>query len=212
MVAHHRRLGLAVCGKKPHPISLRSSPRTTLCKTAASPVVKISFNIPDDFSNIRMVLLFSQRSLEIISKKVKKTASPVVKIIIDHSDQKEHGRNTRDMPRCRGIIKDCWLSIFDYKWVVGHHTQFFFMPPGFTWRLPRCRNLMLSHFLMERLLNSLLGEGWRRLNGGGVRISEVKYFWKVCFLGHIVATRSLWVAGSRWLKRRRQGSVYKSGC
>ena len=77
-------------------------------------------------SNIRMVLLFSQRSLEIISKKVKKTASPVVKIIIDHSErshQNEHGMNTRDMPRCWGIIKDCLLSIFDYNWVVGHHTQ-----------------------------------------------------------------------------------------
>ena len=35
-------------GKMLHPISLRSSPRTTLCKAAASKVVKIIFHVQDD--------------------------------------------------------------------------------------------------------------------------------------------------------------------
>ena len=110
-MAHHPRPGVAVRGKMPHPISLRSSPRTTLCKTAA----KSAFLFQMISSNIRMV--FSQRSLEIISTKVKTSASPVVKILIDVITQGNLIRKNMEgiWGICRReIIKDCLLSILDY--------------------------------------------------------------------------------------------------
>ena len=43
-------------GKMLHPISLRSSPRTTLCKAAASKVVKIIFHIQDNSDDFKVTI------------------------------------------------------------------------------------------------------------------------------------------------------------